>query len=896
MIPLNSRAIVPASPKGAIVKPKAKHAGRLQPGPRPQMTGKSHVKLRTPRRAETSDDVRALVSRSLAKGTRAFVDEAVGDCEPAWPAPRRRRGIAKLFASYDPGSRGTVSRRDCCEVLRSLGVSVSDDELNRLVDRCADDRTGRVKYSSLLQDPPTVSSRGSYAAQYAAEKQKEREQARRVETQLCGMLEDTAQIATLRRKLRNADASGAGSLAPCDFARALREYTGEPLDDADETALCTAYDHRVPARLLEDTDEGMKSPLVLKPEENSSSAWDAPLESPRRARRDDDDGARAFVDRRLFVKRQGAGSNRVQRSQSDDAMRAALWRTDPDKASVPATPRAAADDEGEGRLEAQRPVGFRPALGRSHREPAWDGVNYERFLDDLERQADDLERLTSSPKMTGTRRRAVRKIASALSNDDERTRWAREFVGSDGGALARRNLDASEAATAVKDLGLNLTNRELKEAIELGSDKTRRFDASKLAIRALEAAAELDTEDEARREAQVEKTRTSAERRRKGAGLSVRPTSLVLRTKSPSAVTRRETPDSAAYYYVTRDNKPVVFRSAINRPHVANENVPPAAGVATTTAPCSNRSQSPSRRLRDAVSKDAADSALTGLELTRHERRERLTLERAAASVARRASRARLAAALEALPADEVGASDLSRALASAGAPLGSRDAARLVVEAAAGSREPPSRRRVAELLLDRAANDEDGDLGKSRSRRARVDLSRDFLTLNDDDEQRCHRGAGHKKLSPDAQKADAALRRAVEDLAAAPNPTFASSFVLASPASDASTPRRGRESCLVTNLTTTAGGLARRTDSHPWQWDDVAPRDANIYPALTSRDALEATRCARAAVRPRNRSLSAPPKRSLFVEEPRSSSVPRPLRAFIAEQEQREAHKRILV
>ncbi|KAJ8612526.1 hypothetical protein CTAYLR_003736 [Chrysophaeum taylorii] len=957
VIPLNGRDLMPAGPaKGAmLVKSKvAKSSSRgRRPPAKPGPTGKSDVKTKPPSAPETAasgprslDELKTLVRKTLRRGERAFVDEAVGDCEPAsdhttaaspakekklmaydvpvFAGGRPHNGVEAcrscllrefrslyhalrienliLFRRYDPGLSGTVSRRDCREVLRCLGTSLSDAELGRVVDEAADRRTGRVEYASLTRGEQRPQERrreaGGYAAQYALEKQKQRDRASEVEERLCATMRDSAHVATLRRKLRSADASRSGKLAPCEFARALREYTGEPLEDEDEIAICEAYDHRVPARLLE--EDSLKSPAALgRTDElfdDDNDDFDVPLASPRKSRtpREEDEGARALVDRRLFSKRRGQGSYHVKKSKSDEAARSSLWRSDAD--AEPATFRSRLDDDEGNDADCQRPVvGFRPVLGRSHREPVFDLVDYEKFADNLEKRADEISSAAKKEanvgsEWTATRRRTVKKIAAAVANHEQRNNWDRQFFGVDGpGEFSK----PSDAVAAFAALGVDLSRRELLEALDLGRTRSANFDPKALATKALETTEAIETAEEAKKDALFETTRVKAETKRRGGGAAVDAarSSAVLRHQAPSEVSssRRRNLQGTGYFYSTPTNRPLFLRSEANRDRpsraVDDSDLPPPAGIKTTPIRKKNHAVSPETDDDD----DELRTARSSLD-----RRERLVFERAKASISERTSRARLAAALEAMPGGDdqvVAADDLQRTLRRVGAPVASSDAARIVARAGGG--RGASRHQLADLLL---AGEFDEDLGKPTARhlpRSDDDTSRDFLSLDDDGEDEARyakrKGAAHKKMSSDAVAADKILRDSLDTIALAPNPTFATSDDLRSWLGEKSTPRRAR-------------GTARRQDSHPWKWEDLAPGEEDyvpLFPSTSSRGLLEASRAARARTRRRKRPLSAPPKRDLlFADEyRRSNSVPRPLRAFIAEhQEKSAARERLLL
>lgn len=97
VIPLNGRDLTPAGPvKGAmIVKSKVAktNANQLRRDHKPALTGRSAVKY--DQKAKSSDgpskrdhtrsidELKALVSSTMARGERVFVDEAIGDCEPS---------------------------------------------------------------------------------------------------------------------------------------------------------------------------------------------------------------------------------------------------------------------------------------------------------------------------------------------------------------------------------------------------------------------------------------------------------------------------------------------------------------------------------------------------------------------------------------------------------------------------------------------------------------------------------------------------------------------------------------------------------------------------------------------------------------------------------------------
>lgn len=627
---------------------------------------------------------------------------------------------------------------------------MSESDLRRVVDQFTDARTGRVEYASLL----TVQSErrpirdGSYAAQYAEEKRKQSNRAADVEKRLCATMDNPASIATLRRKLQAADASDVGTLAPNDFARALRDYTGEPLDDEDEIALCEAYDHRVPARLLE--DDAMKAPAAMtgadekKTERDEGADFVVPLASPRKAqlRREEDEGVRAFVDRRLFVNRRGCGSRSVAKSRSDEAMRAILWRGDTDEAVV--RWRLDEKETEQNAMDEQRPVGFRPVLGRSHREPNWDAVDYRRFLESLESRADE-------STWSNARRRTVRKIADALSTDDARDRWARNFSENQ-----QKLPKPSDAVAAFASLGINLSRRELLEALELGSvsnNGTTRFDSRRLASRALADVETLDSADNARREAIVDQARDKAKNRRRSSRAAIEGarSSGVFYERSRAAV-GTERKGGSGYFYLAANEKPVVLRSEVDRDRpstvVDTADMPPAAG--SRSVPGKDAPRRPTQTY-------ATDEEPLGKSSTRFERRERLSLERATTSIALRASRSRLAAALEALPSDRVDADTLQRTLRGAGAPVGSRDAARIIAEAASG--DSPSRRQVSDLLLARVDVDNDDAVGKVRALKPREDTSRDFLVLVDEEVRHAKQKlTANDKTSSDARTADNAV------------------------------------------------------------------------------------------------------------------------------------------
>lgn len=97
VIPLNGCDLMPAGPaKGAMIlrsKVAKSNAHHLRRDLKPALTGRSDVKYdQKPKssddsskhdRARSIDELKALVSSTMARSERVFVDEAVGDCEPS---------------------------------------------------------------------------------------------------------------------------------------------------------------------------------------------------------------------------------------------------------------------------------------------------------------------------------------------------------------------------------------------------------------------------------------------------------------------------------------------------------------------------------------------------------------------------------------------------------------------------------------------------------------------------------------------------------------------------------------------------------------------------------------------------------------------------------------------
>ena len=668
--------------------------------------GKSHVKPLPPSRperlgGESTDEMKALVRRCLKRGERAFVDEAVGDTqEPTWPAPRRRRGPERLFASYDAGAKGTISRRDCREILRSIGVALSDKDLTKVVDACSSEETGRVDYGALLapEDRPearkamkkrssseevtmATPQAGSYAAQYAAEKQRAKDRAGQVEGRLCATMTNPANLATLRKRLERADGSRSGTLAPTDFARAIREYAGEPLDEDDEMALCDAYDHRG-LRLL-DNHGGLQAPALLPTARSTSETAPvedgevaAPLASPRRSRlaRDDDEGSRAFVERKLFGKRKGQGSTWMRLSKSDEGVRAAMWRapdSEIDEAIVrgPLAEKATASAQ-----ERQRPVGFRPVLGRAHFEPNFDAVDYEKFLASLQ------ERCDADPKNSLSQRRAVRKLSAALATDELKEQWDRAFT------------DVQEPKNAVatlKQLGVHLTSTEASAALAMAV-KNGDFDAAALKATTLQVAERMDDADDAEKQRLYDAARARGEARRKGGGIGVaRPqTAQLLRTqqqKAPAAATTTTSERRPIY-----DDRPILLRSRfsdddfiVRRARTYDDAIVPRAAGRPTRRPSGPKKRSLSVDAGRFCLADYMGGGPKSEPMSRHDRKEKLTLARAMASVAARANLP--------LTSGAVDGKELKAALRRVGAPVGARDADRIVKAAGNGSTATPA-------------------------------------------------------------------------------------------------------------------------------------------------------------------------------------------------------------
>ena len=747
--------------------------------------GKSHVKplaasLRKQEAPQTAEDMKRLVQRCLKRGERTLVDEAVGDDKsPAWPAPRRKRGPERLFAPYDLQTKGTISRRDCREILRSVGVALTDDDLSRVVDSVTNDRTGRVDYASLLapEDRPQArienkkmqarralqgaaedleAEPGSYAAQYAAEKNKQLAKAEIIESRLCASMTDPNNVATLRRKLQQADGPKAGVLAPCDFARAIRDYAGEPLDNDDEIALCDAYDHRK-LRLLDEGAGGLSVPVALKninnnnPETKNNDNDDdgrshvfqktttgevvSPLVSPRRSRlaREEDEGARAFVERRLFCKRKGQGSLWQRQSKSDESVRAALWRAG-DSMVDDAIVRCSLEEKTKsGALERQRPVGFRPVLGREHFEANYDAVDYEKFLENLERRADADSLTREGSYAVPTRRRAIRKIASALATNEQRDKWDRAFCDSKKTQNSSKTvhfeepLEEKDAIATLATLGINLSTREAAETLALAKKNNNNiFDARFLKTNALRAADALDDFEDRQKDQAYDLARQRGEARRRGGAAGL------VRPQTASLLRDAKTPVSSSSGAATKKDdghRPLLLRSRFDDDEFVTRRartfddaiVPRAAGRPTRT---SSRSKHNNRRMAQSV--DASKrhnnsnkgSTLAAylqddndvlLAPSRYDRVERLTLARAMASVSNRAkSDDTLGAALAtARKPEALDAGDLTHALRRIGAPVNAIDAARIVAAAAEPGASTASTTEIRALLRKYASNDD---------------------------------------------------------------------------------------------------------------------------------------------------------------------------------------------
>lgn len=574
------------------------------------------------------------------------------------------------------------------------------------------------------------------------------------ERRLCAAMPNAAHIGSLRRKLRRADASRAGSLAPCEFGRALREFTDGNFGDGDEAALCEAYDHR--AELIEDTGESMMSDPICSQEMASSRKQKTP--------RGEDEGIRAWVETRAFSKRRGFGTRQTGHGKSDEAMRSILWDND-DK-----------DD--------------------TKKVPPWDAVDYERFLDNLETRAED------GPYYA--RRRTVRKLSEALSNDDAQNKWDEEFVGATG----KKFLTPSEAVAAFANLGIDLTRREVMHAVELGSTSSKDnglVDPRSLATRATKEAEAMDAAEEARREAFFEESRAVAESRRRGGGNAVRGVRSTVLTPKRS--------EDRYFYLGPNDKRPIVFRTERPSKRVDRccwEDVEPAAGKksdrfqeGTGTIIASQRGEKKTHRSSGGR--------------TRHERNENLTLERATASLTERASRTKLSAAINAMPSERISSPELlQRTLSRVGATIGSRDASRILAEAA-GSEGVPTRQQLTDLII---GDQMSSTPTKSASAGVREPLEEAIETQSS--AFRHHHNT--RKKSGDVV-ADRVLSEAMREIATAPNPTYATSQQLCGWCREKPIVRRGR-------------GTARRQDSHPWQFEeDVDNGERSLaYAATTTR------------------------------------------------------------
>ena len=704
-----------------------------------------------PTQRRSSKQIEALIRGGLRRSER-LADEAVGGAVNGelW-AVTRRRGRDKLWAPFDPGNRRVVSTRDARRALRSVGVDVSYAELDS-VDGGGAPR-GHVRYDALAGAEPEAPEKPSYSALYREKKELER-RARPAEDALVDGLSAASEVAPLRRRLRQRDASRSGELAPRDFKRALHDHYGSALDDEDFDALCDCYSARLPSCAR----GGQSERKGLCPETRH-----------RRNHNDDDDAMRASLHR--APEGGGEALGRAPPTHFEPLFRAVDYElflstleSRADEAYGHEAPHVAAHKPAAPRLAPPPPFATGDATSASR-------VHVDDGAASLLPPKEEVSGYASDGALcwTAAGRRAARKVARVLEDDGARDRWMRSVGPRTGEPVALQHLAA---------LGVDLTPPEARFALKLGTADDA-FCGRRLVKTAIKACDAFDAKSEGAR---------------------------------------------AKTYEDHYAHCPHMLRRG-------RTNVRSTLGVGH-------------RVVEDFAFSDARPTR----RLSAAERRERLSLERAAQAVARTCGGdpAKRRAALR----DALDGGDVAASLAARHHVLAPGDAGRLA--SAASSLTKP----LAEALEGVLFRGKDAVLSARAPsprralaafapapRRLPADLP---LSCSDAEPSTVVSIPRHPPPMETAARpaehraADAAVARAAAAVVAAPSPTFASSDLTLPFATH---PVRGR-------------GSSRRADTHIWKFPEGS-HDEPLY-ASTRRCVAASSSCARIG---RRRSHSAPPR-----------------------------------
>ncbi|KAJ1454610.1 hypothetical protein M885DRAFT_617935 [Pelagophyceae sp. CCMP2097] len=493
---------------GAIAGGRGERTNRSAASPRQRRRFREATADRRPA-AALADEVRDGLKRAEQKYAR---EDAIGDAS-GMRRRRKRSTQSRLFDAFDVRRTGTVSRNDCREVLRGVGVVLTDAELRRALGHGQDSGqkngvtevdAGRIKYDN-------GEGYGSYAAAYRADKAGRSDdagsslasllgsycasggasfgaktlgadrgaaRADEAEAEMAATMRTSSEVAPLRQRLKRADGPVAGFLAPCDFMRVLRDF-GAGFDGDAEEALCDRY-------------------AVSKARPDDGYA--APARGPAR-----------------------------RKGWSDDAVRAAM------------------DDGGAAQM-----VGAKM-------------VDYEDFADRLERRADvrcrtapaggarDSTSGLCGPRedvlfqdVPAARRRAVRKISDVFESDEQRERWSKlfshdhaemHFTRGGNGRVAQ-----ADALAALEALGVDLTPAEKPEALRLAgvsdpSSNTEAVDVHALTGNARGIATSMDFDRERLRDDEFRRHYATHDHRDRGRS-AIRASTPFLRYHSADAASR----------------------------------------------------------------------------------------------------------------------------------------------------------------------------------------------------------------------------------------------------------------------------------------------------------------------------------------------------------------------